>query len=66
MSGRDHRSTPWQRPTLVALTRSRPEEAVLTSCKGDEGTMIFGESTEFTYCAWVNTCGGMCSDIGNS
>jgi len=24
----------WRRPELVVLLRSRPEEAVLTSCKG--------------------------------
>gem|GEM_PF-4258420 len=48
------------------VSQGRPEEAVLASCKGDEGTYIFGESDIFTYCAWPGTCGGMCSAIGNS
>lgn len=28
------RRSPWRRPELVVLTRGRPEEAVLASCKG--------------------------------
>lgn len=27
----------WQKPELVVLVRSRPEEAVLTACKGNAG-----------------------------
>jgi hypothetical protein len=27
----------WRRPELVVLVRSRPEEAVLTACKGNAG-----------------------------
>jgi hypothetical protein len=32
MTGSEKRS--WQRPELVVLTRSRPEETVLAACKG--------------------------------
>jgi hypothetical protein len=27
------RKRPWQRPELIVLVRSKPEEAVLTACK---------------------------------
>ena len=27
----------WQAPQLIVLTRSKPEEAVLSGCKTDEG-----------------------------
>jgi len=60
------RAAQWQKPRLIVVSQGRPEEAVLASCKGDEGTYIFGESDIFTYCAWPGTCGGMCSAIGNS
>jgi hypothetical protein len=35
----------WQKPELVVLTRSKPEEAVLTVCKAGS---ILGPRTSFT------------------
>ena len=56
----------WQTPRLTVLSQGQPEELVLAACKGEEGSMILGETQQFTYCAWPGTCGGMCSDLRNS
>ncbi len=36
-----HHKKPWQKPELIVLVRSKPEEAVLTVCKnsGAEGPL---------------------------
>ncbi len=34
MTTTDSKKRPWQRPELVVLVRSRPEETVLAACKG--------------------------------
>jgi len=47
----------WQTPQLIALTRSKPEEAVLTVCK----TLITGSGTpaiDYWVCEYKN--GGPC------
>lgn len=45
----------WQSPQLIILTRSKPEEAVLSGCK----TSVFGTGSP-TYTDWdcdlVNDC----------
>jgi hypothetical protein len=42
----------WSEPELVILTRSRPEETVLTVCKGDGN--IFSSASAYDGC-WLNS-----------
>lgn len=47
----------WQKPELIILVRSRPEEAVLTNCKS--GTLIFagqGDHDSYAYCVSGMEC----------
>jgi len=39
---------PWQKPELVVLVRSKPEEAVLTTCKFTTST---ASAAQFNLCA---------------
>lgn len=55
----------WKTPELIVLVRSRPEEAVLTACKGD------GKATSnaklFNQCKRAsNNCNQTCNTIGVS
>ena len=53
----------WKRPLLQALTRNKPEEAVLTVCKiGD--WVVVGEGAFWQRCQ-QNTCIN-CADFGAS
>jgi hypothetical protein len=45
---------PWVRPELIVLVRGRPEEAVLTACKG-HGLVLASAIGNF-YCASIDTC----------
>ncbi len=47
----------WQKPELVALLRSRPEEAVLAACKFD---FISGPAGSANSCRVTGSC-GICS-----
>jgi len=52
---------PWQRPELIVLVRSNPEEAVLTSCK--IGTLGLSSSHNAGNCASIPSLGcQVCSD----
>lgn len=52
----------WKKPELIAITRSNPEEAVLTACKGD----LSGSSSEdYSHCVSF-MCGLNCTEIGAS
>ena len=47
----------WQKPGLVILTRNKPEEAVLTSCKGATFTGTSGPSGHQVGCyTFTGTC----------
>ena len=48
----------WEKPKLVVLVRSKPEEAVLNACKGDD----VGESSnwKFNGCAQDDFCFSGC------
>jgi len=37
----------WEKPELIVLTRSKPEEVVLGGCKGEVGT---GPGTDLSNC----------------
>jgi len=58
----------WQKPQLIVLVRNRPEEAILTFCKGDSsGT----DSQSANLGCWgsgpsVLTVCGACEAIGGS
>jgi len=45
----------WQKPQLIVMTRSKPEESVLTYCKGGEITGAGGSGCYY---------GGYGSDVG--
>ncbi len=49
---------PWQKPELVVLVRSRPEEAVLNACKGQRG--FVGPVTQFFSCIEQRRCAVRC------
>jgi hypothetical protein len=48
----------WAKPELIVLVRGRPEEAVLTACKG-HGVAQWTGFFNF-YCASIDNCGGGC------
>jgi hypothetical protein len=50
----------WQTPKLVALVRDKPEEAVLSFCKGGS---IGGPATQINLCNWMNYPPGGCVDL---
>lgn len=50
----------WQKPELIVLVRSHPEEMVLTACKG---TALEGPVTLYTRCNKTN-CAGTCKKSG--
>jgi hypothetical protein len=57
----------WQKPELIVLVRSKPEEAVLLACKmsRDMGYAIAG--TGPFDCRWAGEdCGGLCNAVGSS
>ena len=48
----------WERPQLIALTRSRPEEAVLATCKLTSSGTGVGATTTVSQCrqsTWRST-----------
>lgn len=53
----------WEKPSLVILTRNKPEESVLSNCK------YSGEAAG-PQASWWNcqgtACGSVCADIGLS
>jgi len=53
----------WETPELIVMARSRPEEAVLTACKG--GTLT-GAGLKKDYCQGPSNCGSNCSTIAAS
>lgn len=54
----------WDKPKLFILTRSKPEELVLTSCKAafPSGGV---NNTVNTACRWMNIC-NTCNNTPNS
>ena len=56
----------WVPPKLLVLTRNRPEEAVLTACKGLLGTS--GSSSAFNLCGLSSGAGScdICVSLGSS
>jgi hypothetical protein len=38
---------PWQKPELIVLVRSQPEEAVLTGCKNPSASKVWATSTNY-------------------
>lgn len=49
----------WQTPELIVLSRSQPEEAVLTNCKSDTTGSVVRE-TNFTGCNSNKASGQPC------
>lgn len=39
----------WSRPELTVLTRNKPEEVVLASCKGETGSSLNSEDSSCRY-----------------
>jgi len=50
----------WQSPKLIVLVRSRPEESVLSFCKGIQGPTV-GPNTAWWYCTLVDAECPYCS-----
>lgn len=50
---------PWQAPKLIVLTRTHPEEAVLTACKNPG---IMGNPSDFYQGCGISDGVGPCSD----
>lgn len=51
----------WERPELIVLVRCRPEESVLTACKGGGGwTHALKTAHECKYGQW---CAGECWNL---
>ena len=48
----------WQNPELIVLVRGKPEEAVLTACKGG---MSAGWGTTDTDCSYTDQPAGGCA-----
>jgi len=48
----------WKTPELIILVRSKPQEAVLTACKGE--TIQIGEASSYAGCAKPGNLGGTC------
>ena len=53
----------WQKPALVVLVRTKPEEAVLVVCKNDG---LVGPDFEDKWCAIEGDCGLMCHDYSST
>jgi len=52
----------WGKPKLIILTKGKPEEAVLTACKGGGGTSYYGVASGCNTLA----CGGNCNALAAS
>ncbi len=52
----------WEKPELIVLASSKPEEGVLANCKG--GTPSGPENNE-SNCSWDGGC-GQCNMLGAS
>ena len=55
----------WQKPELIVLVRSKPEEAVLLACK-DPSSPIHSNQFKNYYCAVISGCDGRCQTYGPS
>lgn len=57
----------WQKPELIVLVRSKPEEHVLAACKGDGATKVTAW-VQNNGCMWweFTICDNLCSDQANS
>jgi hypothetical protein len=58
---------PWQKPELVVLVRSQPEEAVLTGCKNPSAKAVYATATGWFKCTSgrAPTC-TQCSGVGDT
>ena len=53
----------WEKPQLIVLTRSRPEEAVLLACKGGgQQSAVAKTSKNLCYEQIKGSCPTYCSD----
>ena len=43
----------WEPPRLMVLVRGKPEESILTACKG--GAILTDPRGDFSNCTWVPT-----------
>ena len=61
-----NRKSEWKRPELTVLVRSRPEEAVLTACKGNG--IIQTADISHSYCSLEAgyDCHSDCNSIAGS
>ena len=46
----------WSEPELIVLVRSKPEEAVLTTCKQYGSTSQDGPTSTYNWCATTLPC----------
>jgi hypothetical protein len=51
----------WQKPELIVLVRSKPEEAVLLVCKG--GPQANSDLVRFNWCMQQDACTSGCDAI---
>jgi hypothetical protein len=57
----------WQKPELTVLVRSKPEEAVLTTCKLNTNSELTHPSSVATHCSTpLGVCGSQCSSLVGS
>jgi hypothetical protein len=57
----------WEKPELIVLTRSKPEEAVLHGCKLASGAITMPSSAKSgNYKCWRNGCTVMCPTVMGS
>lgn len=59
------KGTSWQKPELIALVRSKPEEAVLAACKDNKGAGSGGPGYTQATCEPYVKC-SICSDVVSS
>ncbi len=55
----------WEKPKLIVLARSEPEEAVLTTCKGGTHSGTVGSHNSSTLCYNSFPC-PVCSTVHTS
>jgi len=55
----------WVMPELIVLVRSKPEEAVLTACKGG-GTVAGPRGTWWLMCSWTGEDCSRCAEFTTS
>ncbi len=51
----------WEKPQLIVLSRGKPEELVLMSCKKLNNTWV-GPESNYRSCTYISNCWGCVTD----